>query len=203
MLINSLDEMIVDDDNQSEQQRQRHSILRGEASRINNSLIYLLGLYRIQNRQLTINLGEVFVADFLEEQIASQQLLLDVNGVEAQIDCDEDLVGFFDEQLVAGIISNILVNGAKYTSDRLSLSAEHRDGFLEITITDNGSGYPRKILDSLDHRERGLDFDSGSTNLGLFFASEIAALHECKGRRGDIALSNLDSGGGCFKLFLP
>ena len=203
MLLSSLDEVIELSENAPPEQRKRYSILRGEASRINNALIYLLGLYRMQNNQLAMSLDEVYIADFLEEQLASQQLLLDVNGVTATIDCDADLVGYFDEQLVAGIISNIVVNCAKYTRDSLSLSAKQQDGFLQIAITDNGSGYPQKIIEHLCNSDRSIDFKSGSTNLGLFFSQQIAALHTCKGRSGYIELSNLDTGGGCFKLYLP
>lgn len=203
MLLSSLDEVIDLSTTETPEQRKRYSILRGEASRINNAMIYLLGIYRIQNNQLTLGLDEVYVSDFLEEQITSQELLLEVNGVDAEIHCDENLVGYFDEHLVAGIISNIVVNCAKYTNDRIALSARKSDGMLEISITDNGRGYPQKIIDHISNDTRGIDFHSGSTNLGLFFAQQIAALHHNKGRTGHIELSNLESGGGCFKLFLP
>ena len=82
MLLSSLDEVIDISAAESPEQRKNYSILRGEASRINNAMIYLLGLYRIQNDQINLSLDEVFVADFLEEQLASQQLLLQVNEVE-------------------------------------------------------------------------------------------------------------------------
>lgn len=203
MLLSSLDEVIQLSDDATPAQRKRYSILRGEASRINNALIYLLGLYRMQNNQLSLSLNEVYIADFLEEQIESQQLLLDVNRVTATIECDPNLVGFFDEQLVAGIISNIVVNCAKYTRDSITLTATQTDGFLQIAILDNGTGYPQRIIDHLSNKDRSIDFSSGSTNLGLFFSQQIAAMHTCKGRRGYIELSNQGTGGGCFKLFIP
>lgn len=203
MLLSSLDETIEFAEAETPEQRKRYSILRGEAARINNAMIYLLGLYRIQHNQLSLSLDEVYVADFLEEQVASQELLLEVNGVSTHIDCDDNLVGFFDEHLVGGIISNILVNCAKYTRDEIQLSARNHDGFLEISVIDNGRGYPQKIIEHISNDNRSIDFNSGSTNLGLFFAQQIAALHHCKGRYGRIELGNLDSGGGCFRLFLP
>lgn len=203
MLLTSLDEVIDLSATETPEQRKRYSILRGEASRINNALIYLLGIYRIQNNQLSLSLDEVYIADFLEEQVASQQLLLEVNGVEAEIDCDPNLVGYFDENLVAGIISNIVVNCAKYTEDHIRLQAGKVGSLLEIAIIDNGRGYPQKIIDHISNDERGIDFNSGSTNLGLFFAQQIAALHHNKGQIGHIELANLEQGGGCFKLFIP
>lgn len=207
MLLTSLDDSIDIDTEKDPEQRKRYSILRGEASRINNSLIYLLGLYRLQNNQLSLNLSEIFIAEFLEEQLASQELLFQVNDIQATIICDGNLSGYFDENLIAGVVNNILVNCAKYTKDKITLTAEQQGQYLHIFIHDNGVGYPQKIIDSVgnksdDESQQGIDFNSGSTNLGLYFSQQIAALHHCKGRRGSIELSNT-AGGGCFKLIIP
>lgn len=203
MLLTSLDEVIDVDIEPSPERRKSYSILRGEASRINNALVYLLGIYRLQNDQLSLNLTEVFILDFLEEQVESQQLLFDINHVKVKIECDENLTGYFDEHLVAGIISNILVNCAKYTKDEIIVSASMQDAYLHINIVDNGHGYPQAIIDHVGNENRGIDFNSGSTNLGLFFSQQIAAIHHCKGRTGSIELANLSEGGGQFKLLLP
>ncbi len=203
MLLTSLDEVIDITTEERPEQRKSYSILRGEASRINNALIYLLGLYRLQNEQLSLNLQEVFIADFLEEQVESQKLLFDVNDINIIIDCDEDMTGYFDENLIAGVINNILVNCAKYTKDTITLSAQQKDQYLTISILDNGGGYPQQIIEHISNDNRSIDFNSGSTNLGLFFSQQIASFHQCKGRIGSIELSNPDQGGGCFKLVLP
>ena len=203
MLLTSLDDVIDISEEQSPQQQKNYSILRSEASRINQSLICLLGLYRLQCNQLSPNLTEVFIQEFLEEQVAAQQLLFDVNKITVNIDCDDSLTGYFDENLIAGVISNVLVNGAKYTHDELTISAHRAGKGIEIVITDNGGGYPQAIIDNIDNHQRGIDFTSGSTNLGLFFAQQIAQAHQCKGENGHIVLRNLDNGGGCFSLTLP
>lgn len=203
MLLTSLDEVIDISSEENPQHRKNYSILRGEASRINNALIYLLGLYRLQNEQLNLNLAEVFIADFIEEQVASQSLLFEVNNISIAIDCDDDLAGYFDENLVAGIINNILVNCAKYTQDTITFIARQEGDYISIVINDNGQGYPLQIIESSSNDERSIDFNSGSTNLGLYFSQQIAAIHQCKDRRGSIQISNLPEGGGSFKLLLP
>lgn len=212
MLIQSLEELVEEDT--SNERKSKYSILRGEASRINHTLIHLLGMYRLQTERLTINLQEVYVADFLEEQIANHQLLFDVNNISVTVDCDEDLTAFFDENLVAGIISNVLVNDAKYTKDSIRIEAQAtKSGGICIAIIDNGDGFPQNIIESVhieseqlgssDHSDRSIDFASGSTNLGLYFAQQIAALHQNKDTQGTIQLSNIESGGGKFTLTLP
>ncbi|MEE8059269.1 MAG: HAMP domain-containing sensor histidine kinase, partial [Pseudomonadales bacterium] len=137
------------------------------------------------------------------EQVASQDLLFEVNNIKVTIDCDLDLTGYFDENLIAGVVSNILVNCAKYTKNKIKLSAKQQGQYLQITITDNGSGYPQNIIDHISNDNRSIDFNSGSTNLGLYFSQQIATIHRCKDRSGSIELSNLTDGGGCFKLMIP
>lgn len=203
MLLSSLDDVIDINREERPEQRKNYSILRGEASRINNSLIYLLGLYRLQNQQLKLNTEEVFVADFLEEQVESQKLLFEVNDIKVTVSCDENLTAYFDENLVAGVINNILVNCAKYTNSLIHLSALSDENYLSITINDDGNGYPQSIINHLSNSNRSIDFISGSTSLGLYFSQEIASIHRCNDRAGSICLSNLESGGGSFKLLLP
>ena len=202
MLINSLDQVVQLEACVDPEQRKSFGILHSEASRINHSLIHLLGVYRLQHEQLKLQNDEVYVQDFLEEQVASQQTLFDASDIEVSIDCDADIVGFFDQSLISGVVSNILVNCEKYTQDKLILTAKAHGKGLLIQIQDNGRGYPQHIIDNLSNEGRGLDFETGSTNLGLFFASEIAQLHHCDNERGSINLSNNETG-GCFTLYIP
>lgn len=199
MLLTAIDEIV---DQHGTEHNNHYRLLRSEASRINNALIHLLGIYRLQNQQLAANLQEIFIREFLEEQIEAQKLLFDVSQIQVSIDCDNNLSGFFDENLIAGVINNILVNCAKYTHNNIAISAEYRADYLHICINDNGNGYPQDIIDTLGASQRSIDFVSGSTNLGLFFCQQIAALHRCKDRCGSIKLSNT-SVGGCFELLLP
>ena len=198
MLLSSLDDMIVE----SNENSLAVGVLRGEAARINNALIHLLGLYRLQHKQLNVSVGEVFVRDFLDEQVASQQPLFDLKSISVELDCDDNLTGYFDEQLIAGVVNNVLVNGAKYTKDFIRLSSRRDHSGIRIVIQDNGSGYPSGLLESLDNSKRGVDFISGSTNLGLYFAEQIVQRHVCKDQRGHIHVTN-NAEGGCFSLYLP
>lgn len=201
MLLNSLEEIIASEAGNTKLNK-NFSILHSEAARINHALIHLLGTYRLDNNQLKVASDEVFVLDFLEEQVASHQLLFDINKVQIHVDCDEALTAYFDEKLIAGVITNILVNCTKYTENTITISARPQQSGIQITIQDNGSGYPDAIINSLSNEERGVDFESGSTNLGLHFAAEIAQLHNCKDQVGAIHLSNNETG-GLFSLYLP
>jgi K+-sensing histidine kinase KdpD len=204
MLLDTLDTVVQETPITSDLQRNQFATLRGEAARINNSLMYLLGLYRMQKNQLPLQIQEVYVADFLEEQIAANELLFSIRELHVDVACDEQLTGYFDPTLVGGVINNVLVNAARYAKKNIQLSAScSAQNELVIEVRDDGPGFPDKMLESAENQHRGIDFISGSTNLGLYFAGEVAFMHRRGDRHGNIGLSNSAGGGGCFRLLLP
>jgi len=205
MLLNTLESVIEETPISSDTQRQQFATLRGEAARINHSLIYLLGLYRLQHHELPLQIQEVYVADFLEEQIAANELLFSIRQITVQCDCDESLTGYFDPTLIAGVIGNVLVNASRYAATTIRINAIAAEkGGIRLEISDDGPGFPEKMLGSnYQHQQNGIDFDSGSTSLGLFFAAEVAHLHRRGDVHGTIELSNISPHGSCFRLMLP
>lgn len=178
--------------------------LQYEGKRMGRDMTQLLGVYRGSNAQLAPNITEVDVADFLTEQLQVHEIMLAHKKIIADVECDASTVWFFDQEMVASIMNNIINNAYKYTRSRLTLRGEERDGGLLLSIHDDGPGYPSSML--LDGRESlpPVDFKNGSTGLGLYFASLVARLHKNKGRSGYVCVCNEGvNGGGCFSLWLP
>ena len=211
MLLQTLEDVIRSTPDQSETLRQQFGVLQGEAARINNDLLYFLGLYRLQKNQLPLQIQSVYVAEFLQEQMLNNALLFEIRKLELALDCDDALTAYFDPTLIAGIINNVLVNAARYARHSVRVSAQARPDGLLISVHDDGAGFPQKMLQQSSanreqrslNGERGIDFSTGSTNLGLYFAGEVAAKHRRGDLAGTIALSNDSAGGGCFQLYLP
>jgi K+-sensing histidine kinase KdpD len=186
------------------QNQPRLATLQYEAERVNNDLIQLLGIYRLENQQLRLQVDEQYVSDFLEEQAARYGTLFESRGIAIELACDADTIGYFDHDLVAGILNNTLANAARYTKDALKLQAEFEDGWLVISLADNGRGYPKAMLDAPGEILSGINFQTGSTSLGLFFSAKVAALHVQGDKQGRIELTNGgELGGGIFKIYLP
>jgi len=213
MLLHTLDSVIEATPEASDLQRAQFATLRGEAARINNSMIYLLGLYRLQEKQLPLQIQEIFVADFLEEQIAANELLFSIRRLRVICDCDDDMRAYFDPTLIAGVLNNVLVNASRYAHDSIVLIARPngKNGVI-IEVRDDGPGFPEKMLststsdtqpDEFNNDDRGIDFNSGSTSLGLYFAAQVAHLHRRAEQHGQIELTNIQPHGSCFRLILP
>lgn len=183
--------------------------IRYEAERVNNDLIQLLGVYRLQQNKLSAHLDEHYLDDIFSEQHAQYDEILRAKGVTLEQDNDHNLAWFFDRELVCGILNNAINNASRYTNNKVLLAtrkvtlSEHE--FLEISVNDDGEGYPPAILDiTPSDIQNNLNFKTGSTSLGLYFASQVAALHELNDQHGRIELSNGGAlGGGLFRLYLP
>lgn len=181
------------------------STIQYEAQRVNNDLVQLLGLYRLHNEMLSIDVDEHYVSDLFEEQLAHYQETLASRGVTLRCHYQETLSGYFDRELILGVLNNALNNATRYTKTEIELVAYAADGGLYLEVHDDGGGYPEQMLLGQPGAEmKGINFHTGSTSLGLYFASKVATMH-CQGdKQGRVALSNGGRlGGGVFSIFLP
>jgi K+-sensing histidine kinase KdpD len=205
MLLNSLESVMQETPAENEAQEKRFATLQYEASRINTELIQLLSIYRMENDRLPVQVDEHYLIDILEEQVARNDMLFQTRNLAVEVDCDEDLLWYFDAELIGGVIHNILVNGARYSHSKMKVKAEVLNDELIVTVSDDGGGYPSFMLGSPQQSfAKSVSFSEGNTHLGLYFAQESARLHSRNQREGRIELSNGgDLGGGVFTISLP
>lgn len=179
--------------------------LEFEANRMNNCLIQLLELYKIDSAKFCLDIEEHQICDIFQEIKAQQTPLLQLNNINLSIECSENLLCYCDYRHICNALGSILNNAQRYTNTQILLSACQDDSYTIITIEDDGAGYPNHLL-SIDPAKYNTHADwlSGSTGLGLYFVFTIATLHIAQNRNGFIKIDN-DScvGGARFRLFLP
>jgi K+-sensing histidine kinase KdpD len=203
MLLGSLEEMIHDSPPQNDEQKDHISILQYEASRINSELIQLLNIYRLQNKSLQFSIDENYVIETFEDQIARNDVLFKTKNIEVDIECDSELIWFYDNELLGNVIHNILINSTRYAKSKIKLTASVNNERLSIIIEDDGLGFPDFMLQAA-LPENNKNSSADSTRLGLFFAAKIASFHRKDENKGEIALSNGGSlGGGVFSIVIP
>ena len=203
MIINRLDE-VVDELPSNINESSKITGIQYEAKRLNNNLIELLTLYKIENERISPIIDEVNVQSFLQETIADNLSAANSSGVNLTYDCMDDLIGYFDEGLVRSIINNLIGNALRYCENRIELSATEKDGYLAISVEDDGSGFPTAMLEAQEAETNSKGIADGRTMLGIHFANLIAQMHHNKERKGFIKLSNNGKlKGGCFSIYLP
>ena len=203
MLLNTLASMAESAPPKDETQAQYFSTLEYEAARINTELVQLLSLYRLEEQQLTVVIDEHYVLDCLEEQLARNESLLSSRKIEVTLQCSDTMKWYFDDEILGGVINNLMVNCARYAQKKLQITVAEVNGYLCIEVADDGEGYPASMLGE-ESQSISMGYSPGSTRLGLVFARKAMALHKSKTQQGYLTLANGGSlPGGVVKLYLP
>jgi len=206
MQISSLEKIAVKSQEQGDTPTfEQLGVMIYEANRMNANLIQLLTIYKFGKTIYPMDVAEQSVCELIEEAILQDKSIMDFKGISVSIECEEDCYWYFDRDLVTGILINALNNAYKYTSNKIRVAAKIDGRFLEIRIEDNGQGYPAGMLqnDSVS-KNKGINFSSGSTGLGFYFSSRVAAMHKNGTDQGSLIIENGGLyGGGCFVVRLP
>ena len=204
MSLSSLETLYYELDQLPDHQKQSLTTIQYELRRINNALIQLLSLYKMQTNLFSINIDQHNVYDFLDELIINNRPLNGQSGIQIDLQCDEELDWFFDRDLIATLINSSVNNAIRYARHKIRLSAHINHNQLNITIEDDGDGYPQKMFTQEEDLETLINASTGSTGLGLYFAQKIASLHKNGKKLGMTQIDNQSRlGGGRFSLILP
>ena len=176
-----------------------------EANRMNGNLIQLLSLYKLGKSIYPMDIDEQPVREVIDEAILQDKSIMDLKGLSISVECDEDCYWYFDRDLVTGVLINALNNAYKYTSKKIRVAAKIDGDFLAIRVEDDGAGYPQSILENNGVlTAKGINFASGSTGLGFYFSSSVAAMHKNGANQGSLTIENGGAyGGGCFVVKFP
>jgi K+-sensing histidine kinase KdpD len=182
-----------------------HGAIEYEFAHLNGMLVQLLGLYKLGVNQLPLRPDYQDLDDFIGALLAFHQDVLHSHGLVATYEIDGfNELGFFDRDLIGSVVANIIINAIRYARHALLISAHKEAGQLVLTINDDGPGYPEQMLERQSDFVQGINQNSGSTGLGLYFAARIAERHERSGVRGHIELANGGKlGGAKFVIYLP
>ena len=176
-----------------------------EVRRINNNLVKMLTLFKVEEGNYLLNVDAHSVSEFLEEEMLEHGDLSKRKGIGYEVECSDELFWYFDRNLMTGVMSNAISNALRYTKDWLRVSAEATDEGLVICVEDNGSGFPESMLENQGEYFRPESgFLNNNTGLGLYFTQVVLDLHKHDGRQGRVTLANGGVlGGGCCRILLP
>jgi len=178
--------------------------LEFETNRMNNCLMQLLTLYKIDLSQLSLTIDEHSAADILEDVVAQQSTLLSLSNIQLITQCHDELFCYCDNALISNALCTLVNNAQRYCLSKVLLSAVQEDDYIVFCIEDDGKGYSESLISSDYKQLPQIDLANGNTGLGLFFTETIAQLHVKGDKRGFIITDNNSQFGGArFKLYLP
>lgn len=147
-----------------------------------------------------------------DEPVEIKQLVVDLVEQESQIDprvqckfIDDSIAQLpviGDRELLAVVISNLIMNACRYSQTEIMVSVEQIANRVVLRITDDGKGFPEKELEHLlqpfNRGDESRSRQSGGFGLGLAIVDVIIRAHQ-----GGVELSNLPEGGACVQFWLP
>lgn len=164
-------------------QRER-TIMKRQVGHLVRLVDDLLDVSRITGGKLELRRRPLEIATVIEKGLETASPLLEKHG--HQIEVDVAVTGLQvdgDVDRLAQVLSNLLVNAAKYTpaKGRLLVSARDEEDEVVISVRDNGMGITPELLERLFdvfvQGERGIDRSEGGLGLGLAIVRGIVQAH--------------------------
>jgi two-component system sensor histidine kinase SenX3 len=174
-----------------------------EADRAGRTVDDLLELSRIEFGD-DAELGEVAAAEVIGEAVGRIASAAEHAGVEVVVKVEPGLVLTGDRRQLVSAVFNLLDNAVKYSAAgaAVHVSATRGDGAVELVVSDEGIGIPRRDLDRIFERfyrvDRARSRGTGGTGLGLAIVRHVASNHG-----GDVSVRSTEGVGSSFTLSLP
>jgi two-component system sensor histidine kinase SenX3 len=181
--------------------------MQGEADRAARTIDDLMELSRIElGGERTVE--PVRAADVIAEAMGrvaelAGQREVGVSNLMAAGTLDDVLIDGDRRQLISAL-GNLVENGVKYSEPGglVQVRASYAEGNLDLSVSDEGIGIPRRDLDRIFERfyrvDRARSRQTGGTGLGLSIVRHVAHNH-----RGEVAVDSTEGEGSTFTLRLP
>jgi PAS domain S-box-containing protein len=166
----------------------------------------LLDVSRIGRNKLELRRARVTLTEVVESAVEAAQPGIDAGGHELFVSLPTRPVRLHaDLTRLAQVLSNLLANSAKYTErgGTIWLSAEPKDGVIEITVRDTGIGIPDEslptIFDMFSQVDRSIERSAGGLGIGLALVKGLTEMHG----GAVVARSDGEGRGSTFVVTLP
>ena len=189
-----------------EKEQEYLAVLTRESGRLSILINNVLELARLEKKTRRFNMqknsiSSVFseIASTMEQNLKQEGFSLDIEDTSV-----EDLV--FDREVLIQILMNLIENSIKFGRNsavkRITLGAEIRSGFVDITVSDTGPGIPKKelykVFDDFYRVDNSLAPATGGTGLGLALVKKFVTA-----MGGRVSADNNKEGGCAITISLP
>ena len=197
-------EALVDELPDPEQTRHFLEIVARHSSRMERLVIDLLRLARLDAKQEVLDVAPCEVHQIIGAVIADLSQTIDAKKQHVSIGVASE-AGMIeaDPAKLHDILRNLIENAVNYSPEGADVRIEaiHRDGMIDIVVSDSGPGIPPTDLKRVFERFYRVDKSRsrpGGTGLGLAIVRHLVELHG-----GTVSAQNKPEGGAQFTVTLP
>ncbi len=181
------------------------SVIHEENKKLQDQVEQVLRIAKVEKGEYTLNKVQADIHTLVLDAIATIDLQVREKGGKVQyyLNAMRHTV-MADVVHITNVISNLLDNANKYTSDAPEIIVETKDldDGVVISVTDNGIGMSKEmqkhIFDKFYRVSTGNIHDVKGFGLGLAYVKMMIDAH-----KGHIELKSELGKGSCFEIFLP
>jgi two-component system phosphate regulon sensor histidine kinase PhoR len=160
--------------------------IRGEAQRMLRIIEDLMSLSRIEAGRFVTPSEHVPIEEVVARAIENAHRIAGYAQCSVQTDVEAGLPPVLGDQAqLAQLLDNLLSNAIRYGCERggcaVRVAATSDDGFVRLSVRDNGPGIPREHLRRVTERFYRVDAarsrESGGTGLGLAIVKHVVERH--------------------------
>ena len=177
--------------------------ISSEAERLGLMVGQILDVSRIEEGRMFVSPKPCYCDEIIHSTIKTNFPILNKNKNKLEIQIEKDLPMILADPLrISQVIINLIANAIRYTTKgTITVSAAGKAGFVEINISDTGSGISPAVLPHIFERystsKAGDGRDTG-TGLGLFICKFIIEEHG-----GSIAVESESGKGTTMRFTVP
>lgn len=203
LISNPIDEVLLNE-KLSDEGKDNMIIAKSNTDRMLKLINQILDFRKIQNNKMKVYIAQVHLKQFIDKTYQDFTGIANQKHIKFKLNSnvDETQMIYSDEDKLEKILYNLLSNAFKFTADnkQIELNINYADDKLNISVTDEGSGFEMTKIEQLFTRfETSINTDpSLSTGIGLSMVKELIQL-----LNGTIEVKSTKGVGSIFSIQLP
>jgi PAS domain S-box-containing protein len=185
----------------TESQNEVLQACRQDCERLDKLMRDLLDLSKIEAGESQPQVTTVSTKDLLAGALRELRPQVEAKGLDLNVDAPVDLPSVAVDRLqIERVLSNLVTNALRHTAQgEIRISAEQRDNYVAVSVSDTGSGIPTEYLPHIfDKFVQVPDAPTGGAGLGLTISKSIVEAHG-----GQISVQSQVGRGTTFTFTLP
>jgi signal transduction histidine kinase len=187
------------DDLNNDQLLKLRQTLYEQTERLRRLIDQLLDLSRLEANGIRLHPQPVNVLSRVQDLL---KMLVGERAADVKLSVPPELETIIDPDAFDRIISNLIVNAARYGSDPIEISAVQQDRHFRLTVEDRGRGVPPEFVPELFERFTRSDVSKGDRGEGAGLGLAIARSY-AQAQGGDLLYEPARPHGARFQLVIP
>ena len=177
-------------------------IINNNTDRLQNLVDQLLELSKIESGKVHLSLKQGGIIQFIRSIIFSFESLAERENISLNSSFPQEVnQAFFDKDKLEKILTNVLSNAFKYTSENgsVTVDVDRKKNHLILEVMDTGKGIAKEEVKRIfDRFYRVEGSEEKGSGIGLALTKELVELHN-----GNISVDSVKGQGTTFKIRLP